>query len=177
MGNIFGTTCAVGAWGYFIYQGVIDPLGGINTLWPLFGLSNQILAVIALIFITTILLKMGKKKYIWTTFLPLILMIVVTFITALQKIFNPDPSIGFFAHARKYYTALKSESLLQPAQTVSEMNQIITNDIVNGIICCIFLIIATTVLWSGSRIWIRILRGKPYRQLQEGKYVDVNELS
>lgn len=176
-GNIIATLAAVAGWGFFIYQGVIDPLGGINTLWPLFGLSNQILSVIALIFITTILLKMGKQKYIWVTMAPLIIMVVVTFTTSVQKIFSTNPSIGFFANAHKFSQAKKANHILAPAKTSGEMNQIISNNIIDGALCCIFLIIAVILLVSAVRIWMRIIRKEPYQPLQESPYVPFENLA
>ncbi|MCO5236193.1 MAG: carbon starvation protein A [Chitinophagaceae bacterium] len=174
-GNIIATAFAVGAWGYFIYQGVIDPLGGINTLWPLFGLSNQILSVMALTFITTMLYKMKKKKYIAVTLVPLICMVIVTFITSLEKIFSFNPSIGFFAHAYKFSAAQKAGQIIAPAKSVAEMSRITTNDIINGTLCCIFLMIAVIMLIGAIKIWRKILKNQSYRPLQESPYVEMKK--
>ncbi len=170
-GNIIATALAVSGWGFFIYQGVIDPLGGINTLWPLFGLSNQILSAIALMFITTILLKMGKRKYIFVTLLPLIGMVIVTFTTSLQKIFSSDPAVGFFAHAQKFAAARSGGQVIAPAKDMNETDKIISNDITDGTLCLVFLVIAAFILISAVRIWLRILSNKPCRPLQESEYV------
>jgi carbon starvation protein len=153
---------------------VIDPLGGINTLWPLFGLSNQILSVIALTFITTMLLKMKKRKYIAVTLVPLIVMVIVTFTTSLEKIFSSNPSIGFFAHAHKFGNAQKADQIIAPAKTAAEMSQITNNDVINGTLCCIFLIIAVIVLISAIKIWLKIIQKQSYRPLQESPYVEVS---
>jgi carbon starvation protein len=176
-GNIIGTALAVAAWGYFIYQGVIDPLGGINTLWPLFGLSNQILSVIALIFITVMLLKMGKKKYIAVTLIPLVCMVIVTFITSIEKIFSSNPAVGFFAHAIKFSTAQKAGNIVAPAKNASEMSQIITNDVIDGTLCCIFLMIAIVILFGAIRFWFRMSRGKEVIPLRESPYIEVGSLT
>lgn len=176
-GNIIGTAIAVSGWGFFIYQGVVDPLGGINTLWPLFGLSNQMLAVIALLFATTVLLKMGKKKYALVTLVPMSVMAFVTFVTALEKIFYHDPKIGFFAHADKFSTALSADKIIAPAKNMAEMKKIINNDIIDGILCIVFLLITLTILIKAVTIWIKILKGKKHIPLQESPYVEINSMS
>jgi carbon starvation protein len=175
-GNIIGTSLAVSAWGYFIYQGVIDPLGGINTLWPLFGLSNQILSVIALIFITVMLLKMGKRKYIAVTLVPMVCMVIITFITSIEKIFSPNPAVGFFAHAIKFSTAQKAGTVVAPAKNAAGMSQIITNDVINGTLCCIFLMIALVIHIGAIRMWFRMSREKEVIPLSESSYIKVGSL-
>lgn len=173
-GNILGTALAVSGWGFFIYQGVVDPLGGINTLWPLFGLSNQMLSVIALLFATTVLLKMGKKKFAIVTLIPLSVMTLVTFTTALEKIFYPDASISFFAHASKFSSALSANQLLAPAKNAAEMKKIINNDIIDGVLCSVFLLITLTILIAAIRTWIKIINRKKHIPLQESSYVAVS---
>jgi carbon starvation protein len=173
-GNILGTALAVSGWGFFIYQGVVDPLGGINTLWPLFGLSNQMLSVIALLFATTVLLKMGKKKFAIVTLIPLSVMTLVTFTTALEKIFYPDASISFFANASKFSSALSANQLLAPAKNAAEMKKIINNDIIDGVLCSVFLLITLTILIAAIRTWIKIINRKKHIPLQESSYVAVS---
>ena len=97
--SIVATALCVGAWGYFLYQGVTDPLGGVNTLWPLFGISNQMLAAVALMLCTVVIFKMKRERYAWVTILPAIWLVVCTLTAGLQKIFHPDPRIGFLSHA------------------------------------------------------------------------------
>jgi carbon starvation protein len=176
-GNILATALAVAGWGFFIYQGVVDPLGGINTLWPLFGLSNQMLAVIALLLATTVLLKMGKRKYAFVTVVPLVVMTIVTFTTALEKIAYPDPSISFFAHAEKYSGALSKGEVLAPAKNLAEMKKIVSNDVIDGVLCIVFLLITLTIWITGLRTWIRIAKRKNTLPLKESAYVPVASLA
>ena len=105
-GNIVATTLAVSCWGYFLYQGVVDPLGGINTLWPLFGIANQMLACIALILCTVVLFKMKRERYAWVTIVPAAWVATCTLTAGWQKIFSENPAIGFLAHARKFGDAI-----------------------------------------------------------------------
>lgn len=174
-GNIIGTGLGVAGWGYFIYQGVIDPLGGINTLWPLFGLSNQMLAVIALLLATTVLYKMGKKKYIWVTMIPMFAMMCITFIVSAEKIFHSDPKIGFVSHAWKLQDAVNQNIILAPAKNMAEMSQIIRNDYVNATLCIIFVVITSIVFIGALRVWRKVLRGENCPP-QEAPYVKMDTI-
>jgi carbon starvation protein len=126
--NLIGSALAVLAWGYFLYQGVIDPMGGINTLWPLFGISNQMLAGIALIVCTVILFKMKRERYVWVTIIPTVWLLVCTLTAGLQKVFSSTPSIGFLSHAQKFEEAFSAGKVLPPAKTLEEMRRVIFND-------------------------------------------------
>ncbi|MCL6483858.1 MAG: carbon starvation protein A, partial [Janthinobacterium lividum] len=119
--NLLATGLCVAAWGYFLYQGVVDPLGGINTLWPLFGIANQMLAAIALILGTCVLFKMKKGQYAWVTITPTIWLLLCTLTAGWHKIFDANPRVGFLAHAKKYSAALDQGTLLAPAKSVAQM--------------------------------------------------------
>ncbi len=130
--NIVATTLAVAGWGYFLYQGVVDPLGGINTLWPLFGISNQMLACIALTLSTVILFKMKRQRYAWVTVAPATFIGICTLTAGWQKIFSDIPAIGFVAHAEKFSASLTAGQILAPAKSITDMQRIIFNDYVNA---------------------------------------------
>jgi len=130
--NIVATALAVSAWGYFLYQGVVDPLGGINTLWPLFGISNQMLACIALALGTVILFKLKRERYAWVTLAPATWLAICTLTAGMQKIFSENPAIGFLAHAEKFRTALGEDRILTPAKSIADMHRIVINDYVNA---------------------------------------------
>ncbi len=127
--NIAATALAVAGWGYFLYQGVVDPLGGINTLWPLFGIANQMLAAIALILCTAVLFKMKRERYAWVTILPTVWLVVCTLTAGWQKLFDANPAIGFLAAAGKFSDALAQGKVLAPAKTVEDMHRVITNSL------------------------------------------------
>src|SRR5215831_7646100 len=112
--NVIGSALACAAWGYFLYQGVVDPLGGINTLWPLFGISNQMLAGIALIMCTVVLFKMKRERYAWVTIVPTAWLVVCTLTAGLEKIFHSAPSIGFVAQAQRFAEAAAADKILAP---------------------------------------------------------------
>jgi carbon starvation protein len=135
---LLSTTLCVSMWGYFLYQGVVDPLGGINTLWPLFGISNQMLAGIALTLATVVLFKMKRERYAWVTIVPTIWLCICTLTAGLQKLFHPDPSISFLAHAGKFSDALARGEMMAPAKTLEEMQRIVFNDYVNAGMCALF---------------------------------------
>ncbi|WP_087999539.1 carbon starvation CstA family protein [Gottfriedia solisilvae] len=155
--NIIATALCVTFWGYFLYQGVIDPLGGINTLWPLFGIANQMLAAIALLLGTTILFKMGKKAYVWVTLLPTTWLLIVTLTAGWQKLFHENPKIGFLAHANIFKEAYNDGKVLAPATSPAQMKQILVNDYLDATLCVIFIAVVITVLISAIRIWIKVI--------------------
>ncbi|MFE5318729.1 carbon starvation CstA family protein [Paenibacillus sp. NPDC056579] len=169
-GNVIATAICVAGWGYFLYQGVIDPLGGINSLWALFGIANQMLAGMALLLGSTILLKMGKKAYAWVTLLPTTWLLIVTMSAGWQKLFHPAAKIGFLSHAAQYKDALAAGKLLAPAANAEQMRQIITNDYLDAALCALFMIIVIAVLIASIRVWFRVLNNKP-APLVEAPYV------
>jgi carbon starvation protein len=139
----------VAAWGYFLFQGVRDPLGGINSLWPLFGIANQLLATIALCVATTILIKMHGAKYLWVTLVPLAWLVIVTFTAGWQKIFSPLPDLGFLAQAEK----------LAAGPQTSATATLIFNSRLDAAVCGVFLVLVTVILIDSIRVWAGILSG------------------
>lgn len=159
-GNLIATGLAVAGWGWFLYQGVTDPLGGINTLWPLFGISNQMLAAIALILCTVILFRMKRERYAWVTMAPTLWLLICTLTAGWQKIFHADPRIGFLAHADIYSAALGRGEILAPAASVGEMRQVIFNDYVNAGLCVLFIAVVLLVLLYGIRAILEARRAE-----------------
>ena len=157
LNNLAGSALAVGAWGYFLYQGVIDPMGGINTLWPLFGISNQMLAGIALILCTVILFKMKRERYAWVTILPTVWLLICTLTAGLQKVFSDNPKIGFLSHARKFEDALSSGQILAPAKTLAEMRRVINNDYVDATLAGLFVAVVVAMAIFGLIALVRAL--------------------
>jgi carbon starvation protein len=149
--NLIATSLCVGAWGFFLYQGVIDPLGGINTLWPLFGIANQMLAGIALVLATCVLFKMKRGRYAWVTILPTIWLLVCTLTAGWQKIFASDVSVGFVAHARRFQAAIDRDIVLAPAKSMEEMRRIVFNDYVDASLAGLFMLVVVAVLVYGWR--------------------------
>jgi carbon starvation protein len=148
--NMAATGLAVGGWGYFLYQGVTDPLGGINTLWPLFGIANQMLAAIALTFCTVVLFKMKRQLYAWVAAIPTTWLAICTLTAGWMKIFSPVPAIGFLAHAARYRAALATGTLLAPAKTTGAMRQILANDAVDVTLTALFMAVVITMLGAGA---------------------------
>ena len=143
--NLLATGLCVATWGYFLYQGVVDPLGGINTLWPLFGIANQMLAAVALLLGTVVLFKMKKGRYAWTTVLPALWLLACTMTAGWQKIFSANPKVGFLAHAQKYADALASGQLLAPAKSPEAMARIVFNDRLDAALCALFMFVVVSV--------------------------------
>jgi carbon starvation protein len=166
--NLVGSALAVAAWGYFLYQGVIDPMGGINTLWPLFGISNQMLAGIALIACTVILFKMKRERYAWVTLVPTAWLLVCTLTAGLQKVFHSSPAIGFLAHAAKYQEGLAAGKVLAPAKSVEEMRRIIFNDYVDATLAMLFVLVVVAIAFYGVVSIRRALGTKAVTSVEVG---------
>ncbi|CFQ32689.1 carbon starvation CstA family protein [Yersinia bercovieri] len=158
LGNLSGTTVAVACWGFFVYQGVVDPLGGINTLWPLFGIGNQMLASMALILGTVVLFKMKKQRYAWVTIVPTIGLFITSMTAGFQKIFHEKPSIGFLAQARKFSAGVEQGILIAPAKSIKDMETIVFNNQINAALCAFFMLVAITMLISSVFVVRRALK-------------------
>ncbi|MDQ1924550.1 carbon starvation CstA family protein [Massilia pseudoviolaceinigra] len=149
--NLIATSLCVAAWGYFLYQGVVDPLGGINTLWPLFGIANQMLAGIALILATCVLFKMKRARYAWVTMVPTAWLLACTLTAGWQKIFHDNVRIGFVAHAQKFQAAIDQGTVLAPAKSMAQMHQIVFNDYLDASLAGFFMFVVLSVLFFGAR--------------------------
>ncbi|WP_416412404.1 carbon starvation CstA family protein [Pantoea sp. App145] len=160
LGNMAGTTVAVAGWGFFVYQGVVDPLGGINTLWPLFGIGNQMLASMALILGTVVLFKMKKQRYAWVTILPTVWLFITSMTAGWQKIFHEKPSIGFLAQASKFRKGLDEGVIIAPAKTVADMQTIVFSNQINALLCGFFMLVAVTMLIAAFFVIRRALRSE-----------------
>ncbi|HJP60081.1 MAG TPA: carbon starvation CstA family protein [Gemmatimonadaceae bacterium] len=150
----------VAMWGHFLYQGVMDPLGGINSLWPLFGISNQLLAAVALCVGTTVIIKMGKGRYAWVTILPLAWLVLVTLTAGFEKIFSADPKLGFLAHAGVVSAQLSSNVLPAGVQTIGDARRLIVNDYVDAAVAAFFLISVIVILVASTYEWFVVLSGR-----------------
>ncbi|MGD0434579.1 MAG: carbon starvation CstA family protein [Acetobacteraceae bacterium] len=147
--NIVGSALACCLWGYFLYQGVIDPLGGIWTMWPLFGTANQMLAAIALILCTVVLFKMKRERLAWVTIVPTVWLVLCTVTAGLEKVFSPEPAVGFIAHAMRFGDAAAAGRILAPAKTLHEMSRIIFNDYLDAGLAGLFATIVVTMVIYG----------------------------
>jgi len=148
----------VAAWGYFLWQGVRDPLGGINSLWPLFGIANQLLAAVALCVATTIIIKMHRAKYALVTLTPLAWLVTVTFTASWHKVFDPDPRVGFLAQARQLAAA-------------SGNARLIFNNRLDAVVTGILIVMVTLILIESARQWLGILAGKREARVKESPFV------
>jgi len=169
-GNLIASALIVGAWGYFLYAGVNDPLGGINQLFPLFGIANQLLAAVALTVGTTILIKMGKLRYAWITALPLVFDAAVTLTASFLKIFSTDPTIGFFAQRAAAAQALADGELFGAAQNAGDVRQIVFNTTVDGVLSIFFALLIIIIIADATRVWFGLIRGQKEPDLSEAPW-------
>ncbi|WP_394657888.1 carbon starvation CstA family protein, partial [uncultured Novosphingobium sp.] len=149
--SVVGTILCVSAWGFFLYQGVTDPLGGVNTLWPLFGISNQMLAAVALMLGTVVLFRMKHERFAWVTLIPTAWLLLCTITASLMKLFSADPRVGFLAHAQGYSDALARGELVAPAKSAAEMASIVFNDRIDAALCAVFLFVVLAILFFAVR--------------------------
>ncbi|QOQ75264.1 carbon starvation protein A [Pseudomonas poae] len=152
--NLIATAGCVAMWGYLLYQGVIDPLGGINTLWPLFGISNQMLAGIALMLATVVLIKMKRQRYIWVTMLPAVWLLICTTTAGFIKLFDANPAIGFLSLAKKYSDALANGQILAPAKNIDQMQHVIWNAYTNATLTALFLFVVFSILFYALKVGV-----------------------
>ncbi|WP_213600857.1 carbon starvation CstA family protein [Pseudoxanthomonas japonensis] len=172
--NVIGTAGCVALWGYFLYQGVVDPLGGINTLWPLFGIANQMLAGIALMLCTVVLFKMKRDRYAWVTIVPAVWLLICTTYAGLIKIFDSNPAVGFVAQAKKYQASIADGQLLGAAKSMSQMHQVVINSYVNTGLTVLFLFVVFSVLFYAVKAILKA-RASSVRTDRESPYVALTE--
>jgi len=172
-GSIWGTLAAsaamVGAWGYFLWQGVQDPLGGINSLWPLFGIANQLLAAVALVVATTILLKMGRAPFIWVTLIPMMWLVAVTMTASYEKIFSASPRLGFLAQASALAGQISSGAI--PAAQIAETQRLIFNNRLDASVTAVLAVMVLVLVVEAVGEWIAIFGGRKPAVLHEAPYV------
>ena len=159
----------VAAWGYFLYQGVLDPLGGINSLWPLFGIANQLLAAVALVVATTILIKSGKRRYVWVTLVPMVWLLSATLTASWQKAFHHDPRVGFLAAARSVEQRIESGAV--PAEKVAGQRRVAFNNRLDAGVTLLFAGLVVLLIGEALLEWFRILTGRKQALTHEAPYV------
>jgi carbon starvation protein len=168
-GALLSSALIVGGWGYFLYQGVIDPLGGINSLWPLFGIANQLLGAVALVVATTILLKMGRLKWIWVTVAPMVWLVTVTMTASYEKIFSANPRIGFLSFARALAVQVSAGKI--PAAKLADTQRVIFNQRLDAVVTAILAAMVAVLIVEGLIQWYGILSGRWDTTLHETPYV------
>ncbi|MER7111967.1 carbon starvation CstA family protein [Streptomyces sp. NPDC000229] len=163
----FASAVVVGGWGYFLWVGVHDPLGGINQLFPLFGIANQLLAAVALAVCTTLLVKSGRLKWAWVTAVPLAWDVAVTLTASWQKIFSADPRVGFFAQRDKYQAGIESGQVLAPAKSMDDMHTVVTNSTVDGVLSALFALLIIVVIADAGRVCYKAITNPAGVKLSE----------
>jgi carbon starvation protein len=164
---IAASALVVAGWGYFLVQGVLDPLGGINSLWPLFGISNQLLAAVALCVGTTLLIKGGKARYAWTTLLPLAWVLTVTLTAGWQKVFSDDPRLGFLAHA-----TLTAQQVAAGVLRAGNAERLIFNDRLDALVAMALMLVTVLVVLASAREWLLVLTKRKPARVQESPFVE-----
>jgi carbon starvation protein len=168
-GILLSSAIIVGMWGYFLYQGVVDPLGGINSLWPLFGIANQLLAAVALVVATTILLKMGRTKWIWVTMAPMAWIVIITMTASYQKIFDPNPRIGFLSYVDVLTAQLAAGKI--PAAKIAETQRVIFNQRLDAAVTAILAAMVAVLIIEALIQWYGLLSRRTQPTLHESPYV------
>ncbi len=168
-GVLISSAIIVALWGYFLYQGVVDPLGGINSLWPLFGISNQLLAAVALVVATTILMKMGSLRWIWVTLLPMAWLVVITMTASCQKIFHSNPRIGFLAYANTLAAQIAAGKI--PAEKIAETQRLIFNQRLDAAVTAVLASMILVLIVEALGQWYSILSRRKQPVLHESPYV------
>ncbi|MEO6056520.1 MAG: carbon starvation CstA 5TM domain-containing protein, partial [Gemmatimonadales bacterium] len=164
---VLASAAVVAGWGYFLVQGVLDPLGGINSLWPLFGISNQLLAAVALCVGTTIIIKSGKARYAWVTLGPLAWVLIVTLTAGWQKVFADDPRLGFLAHA-----AVTAEQVATGTMDAARGARLIFNDRLDAVAALAFMIVTLLVVLASAREWTLVLTRRRPAAVKESPFVE-----
>src|SRR5260370_15565697 len=168
-GILLSSAIIVALWGYFLYQGVVDPLGGINSLWPLFGISNQLLAAVALVVATTILMKMGRLRWIWVTLLPMAWLVVITMTASYQKIFDANPRIGFLAYANALVAQIAARKI--PAEKIAETQRLIFNQRLYAAVTGVLAVMILVLIVQALAHWYAILVRRKESVLHESPYI------
>lgn len=171
-GLVITSAVVTGLWGYFLWVGVHEPLGGINQLFPIFGISNQLLAAVALAVCTTLLVKSGRLKWAWITGIPLVWDATVTLTASWQKVFSSDPRVGFFQQRANYQDAIDAGKILPPAKTMDDMHTVVTNSTVDGVLSAVLALLIVIVIADAARICVKHVRNPQSSPLSEAEYVE-----
>src|SRR5436309_15867922 len=167
--NVLASGLIVAAWGYFLYQGVVDPLGGINSLWPLFGIANQLLAAVALVVATTVLLKMGRTRWIWVTLVPMAWLVSATMTASYQKIFSLDPRIGFLSLASALSSQIAAGQI--PAANIAARQRLVCNQRLDAAVTAVLALMILVLIVEALYQWYSLLSRRMEPALQETPYV------